>query len=215
MLTPNALTALRALGLEQRAVADGFESTSQVVRSWRSGRLIFRNSYDQYRAEIRGRQCHDPSRRYAEVAGRVCARECVATGDALHRSQIRTTRRRRSLCRWERVRGGRRGGGGWDPLRRTNEPVRSGKATFHRIDVLARLGGHGTAAAGFIPPEQTAWWGPHGHVVHYYVRRGELLNWVAHIETDSWTEESWSTPGRHARTARDLPTLERAAQADV
>jgi salicylate hydroxylase len=27
------------------------------------------------------------------------------------------------------------------------------------------------------------------------VRRGELLNWVAHIETDSWTEESWSTEG--------------------
>jgi salicylate hydroxylase len=48
---------------------------------------------------------------------------------------------------------------------------------------------------GFIPPEQTAWWGPHGHVVHYYVRRGELLNWVAHIETESWTEESWSTQG--------------------
>ena len=49
--------------------------------------------------------------------------------------------------------------------------------------------------SGFIPPEQTAWWGPHGHVVHYYVRRGELLNWVAHIETDSWTEKSWLTPG--------------------
>ena len=46
-----------------------------------------------------------------------------------------------------------------------------------------------------VDPDQTAWWGPHGHVVHYYVRRGELLNWVAHIETDSWTEESWSTEG--------------------
>lgn len=48
---------------------------------------------------------------------------------------------------------------------------------------------------GLISPEQSAWWGPHGHVVHYYVRRGHLLNWVAHIETDSWTEESWSTAG--------------------
>jgi salicylate hydroxylase len=48
---------------------------------------------------------------------------------------------------------------------------------------------------GLVAPEQTAWWGPHGHVVHYYVRRGELLNWVAHIETNNWTEESWSTPG--------------------
>ena len=69
VLTPNALTALRALGLEQRALADGFESTSQVVRSWRSGRLILRNSFDQYHARFRGRQRNDPSWRYAEVAG--------------------------------------------------------------------------------------------------------------------------------------------------
>jgi 2-polyprenyl-6-methoxyphenol hydroxylase-like FAD-dependent oxidoreductase len=45
VLTPNALTALRALGLEARVLADAFESTSQVVRSWRSGRVIFRNSF--------------------------------------------------------------------------------------------------------------------------------------------------------------------------
>ena len=34
--------------------------------------------------------------------------------------------------------------------------------------------------------------GPHGHVVHYRVRRGELLNIVAHFDSDSWTEESWT-----------------------
>src|SRR5215472_15696458 len=47
----------------------------------------------------------------------------------------------------------------------------------------------------------TAWWGPHGLVVHYYVRRGELLNWVAHTETDAWTEESWSREGDMAEVA--------------
>ncbi len=36
------------------------------------------------------------------------------------------------------------------------------------------------------------WLGPHGHVVHYPVRRGELLNIVAHIDSDAWTEESWT-----------------------
>ena len=34
--------------------------------------------------------------------------------------------------------------------------------------------------------------GPHGHVVHYPVRRGELLNIVAHFDSDGWTEESWT-----------------------
>ncbi len=36
------------------------------------------------------------------------------------------------------------------------------------------------------------WMGPHGHVVHYPVRRGELLNIVAHVDSDAWTEESWT-----------------------
>jgi salicylate hydroxylase len=38
----------------------------------------------------------------------------------------------------------------------------------------------------------TLWMGPHGHVVHYLVRSGELLNIVAHIDSDAWTEESWT-----------------------
>ena len=36
------------------------------------------------------------------------------------------------------------------------------------------------------------WMGPHGHVVHYWVRGGELLNLVAHYDSDAWTEESWT-----------------------
>ena len=40
--------------------------------------------------------------------------------------------------------------------------------------------------------EGAMWMGPHGHVVHYPVRRGELINIVAHFDSDSWTEESWT-----------------------
>jgi salicylate hydroxylase len=42
-----------------------------------------------------------------------------------------------------------------------------------------------------IAPDMTAWFGPNGTVVHYYVRRGELVNWIAHFEAD-WREESWT-----------------------
>jgi salicylate hydroxylase len=42
-----------------------------------------------------------------------------------------------------------------------------------------------------IEPDMTAWFGPKGTVVHYYVRRGEIVNWIAHYEAD-WREESWS-----------------------
>ena len=55
----------------------------------------------------------------------------------------------------------------------------------------------GMAAADAVPRDinivdGTMWMGPHGHVVHYPVRRGELLNIVAHFDSDGWTEESWT-----------------------
>ncbi|MEJ0015127.1 MAG: FAD-dependent monooxygenase [Acetobacteraceae bacterium] len=48
------------------------------------------------------------------------------------------------------------------------------------------------------------WIGPHGHVVTYPLRRGELLNFVAAIERDDWLIESWSEPGTVAECRRDL-----------
>jgi 2-polyprenyl-6-methoxyphenol hydroxylase-like FAD-dependent oxidoreductase len=40
--------------------------------------------------------------------------------------------------------------------------------------------------------EGAIWMGPHGYVVHYPVRRGELINIVAHFDSDAWVEESWT-----------------------
>lgn len=45
-----------------------------------------------------------------------------------------------------------------------------------------------------VPMDSTIWVGPGGHVVHYYVRGGQLLNIVAVYETDRWTDESWTQP---------------------
>ncbi|RYF31980.1 MAG: salicylate 1-monooxygenase [Comamonadaceae bacterium] len=45
-----------------------------------------------------------------------------------------------------------------------------------------------------VPMDSTIWIGPGAHVVHYYVRGGELLNIVAVVETDRWTDESWTQP---------------------
>jgi salicylate hydroxylase len=43
-----------------------------------------------------------------------------------------------------------------------------------------------------VPVDSTIWLGPGGHVVHYYVRGGTMLNIVAIYETDRWTDESWT-----------------------
>jgi salicylate hydroxylase len=50
----------------------------------------------------------------------------------------------------------------------------------------------------------TAWIDPHGHVVTYPLRRGELLNFVTAIERDDWLIESWSLAGTVEECRRDL-----------
>jgi salicylate hydroxylase len=46
-----------------------------------------------------------------------------------------------------------------------------------------------------IPVEAQIWMGPGKHFVHYYVRNKRLLNFVAIIDRDTWTKESWTDRG--------------------
>lgn len=48
------------------------------------------------------------------------------------------------------------------------------------------------------------WIGPGRHVVHYPVRRGELLNFVGIVERDDWRVESWTERGDAGECARDF-----------
>jgi salicylate hydroxylase len=43
-----------------------------------------------------------------------------------------------------------------------------------------------------LPVEFQVWMGPGKHFVHYFVRSGRLVNFVALVEQDSWTSESWT-----------------------
>jgi salicylate hydroxylase len=45
------------------------------------------------------------------------------------------------------------------------------------------------------------WLGPHGFVLHYPVRRGELMNFVGCVERDDWQVESWVTEGERGELA--------------
>ncbi|WP_327593840.1 FAD-dependent monooxygenase [Streptomyces chartreusis] len=91
--------------------------------------------------------------------------------------------------------------------------VFSGTAAYRALlpaDEVADLG---------LPP-LAAWLGPDRHFVHYWVRRGELLNVVAVFTTRAATQESWTAkaePGEPLRAftawdARVRTVLERAGQ---
>ncbi len=50
----------------------------------------------------------------------------------------------------------------------------------------------------------TNWVGPGGHVVHYPVRGGTLLNFVGTTERDDWRVESWTERGTTDEALRDF-----------
>ena len=56
----------------------------------------------------------------------------------------------------------------------------------------------GALPPGHVRPVSSNWIGRGGHFVHYYVRRGELVNCVGIIEQDEWQAESWSSEGAKA-----------------
>ena len=71
------------------------------------------------------------------------------------------------------------------------------------------------AYRGLVPIERLAdlelelgsqsWVGPGGHLVHYFVSRGELLNFVGWTEHDEWSREDWTD---RATVARALAAFE-------
>jgi salicylate hydroxylase len=54
-------------------------------------------------------------------------------------------------------------------------------------------------------PVGTNWIGPGGHVIHYPVRRGTLMNFTSVVENRDWLIESWSQPGTVEQYLADYP----------
>ena len=141
----------------------------------------------------------------------------VLVGAARHAPNILLHRDAKIRCfsqddaRTDRVDGGRRLRWGRAdrrrrPSTRSFAPV-SGVAINPGSPVVSR-GVPWFPAAGPPPdrvrPMATLWWGPGGHFVHYYVRRGELVNCVGIVEKTGWEVESWTARGEHAEFAADF-----------
>ena len=55
-----------------------------------------------------------------------------------------------------------------------------------------------------VPPSATIWVGPKRHAVTYYLRRGELINFVGVVERGEWQKESWTEAGDTADLQADF-----------
>ncbi len=192
-LSPNALKAFRYLGCEDDAVEIGYRAPDQVIRSYRSGRVLARQKragdvVEKFGATFLSIHRADLLdifvRRLPDSAVHLDAActgvETTASGAVAHFADGRSVEADAIV--------------GADGI---HSAVR--KSVFGPDD--PRFTGC-ICWRGLVPVEaiadtqygrdMTAWWGPHGHIVHYPVRRGELINFVAHYDSDGWREESWT-----------------------
>ena len=77
-------------------------------------------------------------------------------------------------------------------------PAFSGCLAWRGVISAARL------PARLREPVGTNWIGPGGHVIHYPLRRGELVNFVGVVERSDWTVESWTAAGSSDECAGDF-----------
>ncbi|MFF3500575.1 FAD-dependent monooxygenase [Streptomyces sp. NPDC003247] len=218
-LAPNATRALRRLGLLDAVAARADRPSHLSFRTWSDGAEICRATLGRAAEEAFGApylQVHRadlhralaaavPSRsvRLDSAVVRVGqddehAHVTTASGERLDADLVVAADGLRSTARrW---------------LFGADEAVYSGTAAYRALLPAA-------AVADLDLPEYALWLGPGRHVVHYRVRRGELLNVVAVFRAEA-ARESWTDraePGEQVREfdgwdPRVLRVLERAGR---
>jgi salicylate hydroxylase len=201
-LSPNATRVLIALGLDRAFEAIAFEPERHVVRNWKSGSLVsatpmrgvFRR---QYGAGYFGAHRADFHSVLQQAVPANCIRlDARATGVLQHRDGVTLSFADGSTAEADIVIGA-------DGIRSAvreslfgpDAPRFTGHVVWRGLVPAAAL------PKDLIAPDMTAWFGPKGTIVYYYVRRGEIVNWIAHYE-DDWREESWSVESDWREAAR-------------
>jgi salicylate hydroxylase len=191
-VSPNASRILHGLGLGDDLAAMGVRPLALHQRRWDDGRTLLRTALADEVVEAFGFAWYQ-----------------------MHRADLLTTLLRALPS--ERVHVGHRLVGLVDHGDAVEAEFENGKSVL--VDALVGADGihstvqrvlfgprsaHFTGCAayrGLIPAERLSdldievtcdvWMGPGRHAVHYFVRNEQLFNFVAAVEQDSWTGESW------------------------
>ena len=210
-LSPNAIKAYRALGLESAIRAIGFELDYQLVRSWDSGKVI---------SQVPRKGVYEK-----EFGAPYLSMHRADLVDLLHRHLPERIFHLGARC---------------IEVETTNAGARARFAEGTEIEADIVVGADGIHSAvrrslfgqqaprftgcvcwrglvpldifpaGLISTDLTMYMGPRSHIIHYMVRGGSMVNFVAHVESDVWTGEVMDARVRSIRGYGDLRGLARA-----
>ncbi|VCU70992.1 6-hydroxynicotinate 3-monooxygenase precursor [Pigmentiphaga humi] len=195
-LGPNAVKVLRALDLEQGLFEFGAQPRNHVARSWKSGRELFRSPTRDACVEQFGSPFFQVQRSdlHQHLHG------------ALPDDTFLLNKKMTGFTQSENSVVARFDDGtevesdvlvGADGIHSTvrNELLGAGKPRYTGVICWRGQVDASRLPSDLIPPDSLNWMGPGGCVVHYFVRPGRLVNWIAHRQVDVWADESWSRPG--------------------
>ena len=206
-LSPNCTRVLHRLGLAEALEDVAFFPTGGQIRDWSSGETIYENELGEGLRRRYGFPYYHIHR--ADLIGALAAAAAAEPRIALH-TDTAVDGIEQSADEALLTAGGVRYRGrallGADGIQSTvraflfgpEAPTFTGTVAWRSLVPTSRL------PEGFIRPVSSNWWGPGSHFVHYYVRRGELVNCVCVVEKQGWEHESWTERGDREELRRDF-----------
>jgi len=197
-LSPNCSRVLHWLGLEQALLAVAFLPEATQIRQWQTGKIISETPLGPEavaRYDMPYYHIHRGDLLKVLVTAAEQHASITLSTSALVRS-FQQTEEHVTLQVDDNLHHGDAlvGADGIHSVVRAGlwgeeKPRFTGNVAWRALVPVARL------PPGLIKPMSTVWWGPGKHFVHYYVRRGELVNCVCVTEKSGWEVESWTEPG--------------------
>lgn len=198
-LSPNAMSVMRKLGLEAALLDVGFLPQGIQSNHWRSGQILTQVQFAPLNLHAPYLHIHRADlHQILREAVRANDPDCIRTSQhvtVVNCEQTQLTLDTGAVWSADWIIGA-------DGIRsRCRDAVlEQTQAARFTGNVAWRGVLHRDAVPAHLHPSRYAnlWMGPGGHVVAYYLRGGELINFIAVREQDDWQDESWQSPAHLA-----------------
>ncbi|WP_324741198.1 FAD-dependent monooxygenase [Pseudomonas veronii] len=192
-MTPNAVKALKALGVEDGLRQTGFLPEAMVGRNWQTAEELFRtplkgtsvNAYGAeffhiHRSDLHAILCDGLDSNLVTL-GTQCTGVAQTDSSAIAFFEDGSTFEADLIVAADGIHSAVR-----KSIWGDEKPLFTGHMCWRALVPVAQH------PLPFVNPDAAFWMGPKAHVVTYYVKGGAAVNIVAVAETNEWVKESWT-----------------------